>query len=449
MHPSAPPATVRGAAARPLRPGPTRSLRGGANRPPRRRHALARFHYVVIACAVVLGALVVGVSSATTIRPPSAQVDHTVGLPAAPRTTPLGWAPQPSATALSPIAAVRSKAAAGSGVTGEASALSADGIPATALLAYQQAANTEQLVNPGCGLSWPLLAGIGRVESDHGRYGGATLYTDGVSLPKIIGIALNGQGTALILDTDHGRLDGDTVYDRAVGPMQFIPSTWAEWGVDGNYDGIIDPFNIFDAALTAAHYLCAAGGNLSTLAGQTTAVLTYNHSDAYVALVLSLEAVYAQGVQGLTVPVLPPTGPQPGATGVPAAGIPPADPGSALGVPGGSTATPSTAPGSTAPGGPTSSGSTSPGTTSPGSTPSGSGSPAPSSTPPTSAPPSTTSPAPSSSTCPPVTPGASTTPSDSPTSGAPTGAGSTPTTAPSQTPPPVASTSSAPCLVGP
>ena len=46
--------------------------------------------------------------------------------------------------------------------------------------------------------------------------------------------------------------------------MQFIPSTWALYGADGNGDGVADPFNIFDAAAAAAHYLCRAGGNLQT-----------------------------------------------------------------------------------------------------------------------------------------------------------------------------------------
>ena len=46
--------------------------------------------------------------------------------------------------------------------------------------------------------------------------------------------------------------------------MQFIPSTWMIYGADGNGDGIKDPFNIFDAALAAANYLCDAGGDLST-----------------------------------------------------------------------------------------------------------------------------------------------------------------------------------------
>jgi membrane-bound lytic murein transglycosylase B len=194
--------------------------------------------------------------------------------------------------------------------TTPSSALAASGIPITALDAYRQAAAREAKVRPSCGLSWPLLAGIGRVESDHGRSAGAVLHSDGISMPRIIGIPLNGHGTALILDTDNGRLDGDTVYDHAVGPMQFIPSTWARWGVDANHDGVADPFNIFDAAATTADYLCADGHNLRTYAGQVAAVRSYNHSDSYIAMVLGIERIYAHG-EGITVPIEPTT-PDPG-----------------------------------------------------------------------------------------------------------------------------------------
>jgi hypothetical protein len=183
--------------------------------------------------------------------------------------------------------------------------LAADGIPAVALDAYEKAAARVAQTYPGCGLPWPLLAAIGRVESDHGRFGGSQLYANGNDVPRVIGIPLNGNGTALVRDTDHGRLDGDTVYDHAVGPMQFIPSTWATWGVDGNGDGVASPFNIYDAALAAADYLCAAGGNLQTAAGQIRAVLAYNDSSAYLATVLSLEKIYASGQPGVTIPILP------------------------------------------------------------------------------------------------------------------------------------------------
>jgi hypothetical protein len=176
------------------------------------------------------------------------------------------------------------------------SGLAANGIPNVALNAYRVAAARLATVQPGCGIDWALLAGIGREESDHGRFAGARLNADGTSTPPIIGIPLDGHGTALIPDTDHGRLDGDTTYDRAVGPMQFIPSTWAAYGSDATGDGIADVFNINDAALTSARYLCAAGGDLRTHAGQVAAVLAYNHSDQYLAQVLALAEAYRTGI---------------------------------------------------------------------------------------------------------------------------------------------------------
>src|SRR5207344_1846791 len=109
-------------------------------------------------------------------------------------------------------------------------------------------------------------------------------------------------------------------FDRAVGPMQFIPSTWAGWGVDGNGDGIADPFNIYDAAAAAADYLCAAGGDLRTSAGQQRAIMAYNASTSYLSIVLSYEAAYAAGVPGVTIPVF---GSPPSATST----LPPVNPG--------------------------------------------------------------------------------------------------------------------------
>ena len=120
--------------------------------------------------------------------------------------------------------------------------------------------------------------------------------TTGEVTPPIIGIPLNGsRGTAAIGDTDGGRLDGDTVWDRAVGPMQFIPSTWAGSGADGNGDGIKDPNNIFDAALATAAYLCRAvpGSDLTSDADQRRAAFSYNHSSAYVDKVMRAAAALA------------------------------------------------------------------------------------------------------------------------------------------------------------
>ncbi|MEP7368245.1 MAG: DUF2202 domain-containing protein [Dermatophilaceae bacterium] len=174
-----------------------------------------------------------------------------------------------------------------------ASALASDGIPTVAMTAYRHAADLVNQRTAGCALPWTLLAAIGRVESDHGRFASSVLQANGLSTPRVIGVPLNGIGTGLILDTDNGVLDGDPVFDRAVGPMQFIPSTWAFYATDGNGDGVADPFNIFDAAAAAGKYLCKAGTNLGTRAGKVRAVLAYNHSNSYVAEVLALEATYA------------------------------------------------------------------------------------------------------------------------------------------------------------
>lgn len=170
----------------------------------------------------------------------------------------------------------------------------AQGIPIVALDAYQRAAARQAEVEPGCHLAWTLVAAIGAVESGHGTHAGARLYADGQDLPHVIGPVLDGSnGNARIADTDQGVLDGDEVYDRAVGPMQFIPSTWARNGVDGNRDGRADPFNIVDAAATTGGYLCHGGGDLATVVGRTAAVFSYNHLDSYVATVLALDAAYA------------------------------------------------------------------------------------------------------------------------------------------------------------
>ena len=134
------------------------------------------------------------------------------------------------------------------------------------LQAYKQSAAAVDAEQPSCHLPWWLLAGIGHTESGHAESG--RLYADGTTRGRILGPRLNGgiAGDAVISDTDHGLYDGDTVYDRAVGPMQFIPSTWQRWGADGNHDGKTDPNNIFDATLAAGRYLCADGRNLATTA---------------------------------------------------------------------------------------------------------------------------------------------------------------------------------------
>ena len=181
------------------------------------------------------------------------------------------------------------------------------GIPAAALAAYQRAANVIDKADPSCHLDWQLLAAIGRIESNHGRADGNVLGTDGIAKPGIFGPALNGSsGTTSIADTDGGQFDGDTSYDRAVGPMQFIPSTWSVVGVDADGDGQRNPQDINDASLAAAVYLCSGGGNLATTAGQQAAVFRYNHSQSYVTTVLGVASAYTAGdyssVPNYTVP---------------------------------------------------------------------------------------------------------------------------------------------------
>jgi membrane-bound lytic murein transglycosylase B len=166
------------------------------------------------------------------------------------------------------------------------SAADRSGVPARALRAYATAELAQRAETPDCRLSWSTIAGIGRVESDHGRFGGASVDADGVARPKIIGIPLDGSaGVREIRDTDGGRLDGDTTFDRAVGPMQFLPGTWARYGADGNGDGVRDPHQLDDAALAAARYLCADGRDAASGEGWWAGVLTYNSSLDYARLV--------------------------------------------------------------------------------------------------------------------------------------------------------------------
>jgi len=173
---------------------------------------------------------------------------------------------------------------------------STNGIPAAALAAYQRAETVINAADRSCSMPWQLVAAIGRVESDHGRYGGNTLNDQGIATPGIFGLALDGtHGTSLIRDTDAGQYDNDTVYDRAVGPMQFIPSTWSVVGVDADGDSVRNPQDINDASLASAVYLCSGDNSLATDAGRRAAVYRYNHSQDYVNLVLAIMNAYMAG----------------------------------------------------------------------------------------------------------------------------------------------------------
>lgn len=169
---------------------------------------------------------------------------------------------------------------------------SATGIPERALSAYALAHVSIAQIEPDCGIDWTTIAAIGAIESGHGSHGDAELAADGFVRPEILGPALDGDGFAAIRDTDDGALDGDAEWDRAVGPMQFIPSTWDMWGIDANGDGVADPHHIDDAAHAAAMYLCASGP-MTTPEGWREAVFSYNHDDAYVDKVATIANGYA------------------------------------------------------------------------------------------------------------------------------------------------------------
>ena len=179
-------------------------------------------------------------------------------------------------------------------------------IPAMALSAYRKAEQTMATADPGCGVSWNLLAGIGRIESSHAN-GGAT-DARGTAVRPIYGPALDGTlpGNEIIVQSNVG---GRATYARALGPMQFLPGTWSRYAADGDGDGRADPQNVFDASLSAARYLCSGGLNLRNQAQVLTAILRYNNSMAYAQNVLGWAAAYATGVAPVDLPAI--TGPIP------------------------------------------------------------------------------------------------------------------------------------------
>lgn len=181
-------------------------------------------------------------------------------------------------------------------------------IPEVVLDAYLQAALDVEDVRSECtGLSWTVLAGIGKVESGHAT--GAAIITDaGLVSPPILGPVLDGTGaggnTDPVYDTDDGKWDGHREYDRAVGPMQFLPATWESLGQDGNRDGQKSPHNVYDAALAAAVHVCGDGpSDMTDLETLRQGIYSYNQSWAYVDEVLAWADVY--GAVGGT----PPPGP--------------------------------------------------------------------------------------------------------------------------------------------
>jgi hypothetical protein len=94
-----------------------------------------------------------------------------------------------------------------------------------------------------------------------------------------------------------------------MGPMQFLPGTWARYASDGDGDGVADPQNLYDSTLAAARYLCSGGLNLRDPSQVMAAILRYNNSLPYARNVLGWAAAYATGVVPVALPPL--TGPAP------------------------------------------------------------------------------------------------------------------------------------------
>jgi cell wall-associated NlpC family hydrolase len=157
----------------------------------------------------------------------------------------------------------------------------APGIPEVVLAAYRRAEAASATSAPGCGLTWWMLAAVGKMESDHAD--GGRLDAAGDALDPIFGPWLDGSGgTAAIPAPGAG-----PTWQRAAGPMQFLPATWAGYGNGGN------PQNIDDAVAAAGRLLCAGGSNLLEPGQLATALHRYNPSASYVDAVLAWAATYA------------------------------------------------------------------------------------------------------------------------------------------------------------
>ena len=180
------------------------------------------------------------------------------------------------------------------------------GIPKIALSAYRNAELKMAASDPGCGVSWNLLAGIGRIESGHAS--GGAVDARGTAVYPIFGPALDGSlpGNEVVVQSSGGNR---VTYARAMGPMQFLPGTWARFASDGDGDGIADPQNIFDATLAAARYLCSGGLNLRDANQVMAAILRYNNSVPYAQNVLGWAAAYATGVVPVDLPPITGTPP--------------------------------------------------------------------------------------------------------------------------------------------
>lgn len=171
-------------------------------------------------------------------------------------------------------------------------------IPVRAMQAYAAAELAAARDLGACNLRWNTIAGIGSVESAHGTLGGAALQADGIPDEPIIGPALDGtNGTRAIESTPESQqYHGDETWDHAVGPFQFLTSSWDRYGADGDGDGEADPTDIDDAALGAANHLCLTVEGAERDVeddGWVPAVFSYNNSMQYVDKVRQIASSYA------------------------------------------------------------------------------------------------------------------------------------------------------------
>ncbi|WP_307799403.1 lytic transglycosylase domain-containing protein [Micromonospora antibiotica] len=274
----------------------TRATRAWSRRPSGRLTLPALFLFALVAATAAVGAVVVpgavraprpvAVDDPATTGSGLPSVATTTGIPVlpgggVPSLPPTGFPPGGVAPTgpVAPTAAGRPADALGdwARVTG-----TKVGVSPIAMQAYGYAELVLARTNPSCRLSWTTLAAIGYVESRHGQANGATLGPDGRAVPEIIGDPLDGKGgRSLIRDTDGGLFDRDTVYDRAIGPMQFIPTTWEQVGADADNDGRKDPHDLDDTALAAGNYLCQGGRNMTIPGDWWGAILSYNDVRRY------------------------------------------------------------------------------------------------------------------------------------------------------------------------
>lgn len=276
--------------------------RYSTTQPPRQPQRVPTSNRIVVllSAAAVLAAMT-GISQAvadtSTAHPAGAAAAVSSAGPAAPNTpsTPAASPPTanaapsgvPSAQPSTPAPIARAVVLPGATEAGKMPVtIDNSPIPALAVVAYKKAA-----AKAPCTIGWYLLAGIGKIESNHGRFGGAGFTTTGDVVPAIQGPPTYLAGA------------------RAQGPMQFMPTTWVSWGADGNSDGTADPQNEFDATRSAADYLCADAADLTVAANARRAVFSYNHLDSYVIDVMAYATAYRTHTSVVT--LVPITAPKP------------------------------------------------------------------------------------------------------------------------------------------